>query len=123
MQDTDVGHDPDEEAGIYTWCLEDDTLYADTALAALFGLDPAATLKGLPVTDYIARVHPEDQGPLATLIRQAIEDGHPYRAEYRVLDAEGSIRPVVAFGRCFRDRTGHPVHYAGIVHPLDRLLS
>lgn len=123
MHDIDAYDQPDEEAGIYTWCLENDTLYADTALAALFGLDPAATLKGLPVTEYMARVHPEDQGAVATLIRQAIEDGHPYRAEYRVLDAAGATRSVIAFGRCFRDRAGIPALYAGIVHPVDRLLS
>lgn len=123
MQDTDSYAKPVEEAGIYTWCLEHDTLYGDTALAALFGLDPAATLRGLPVTDYIARVHPDDQGTVAQMIREAVEDGGPYRAEYRVMDASGSIRPVMAFGRCFRDSTGIPVHYAGIVHPVDNLLS
>lgn len=123
MQDINTRAVPDEEAGIYTWCLEDDILYGDTALAALFGLDPAATLSGLPVTDYIARVHPDDQGTVAELIRAAVENGRPYRAEYRVIDATGSIRPVMAFGRCFRDHTGSPAHYAGIVHPLDNLLS
>jgi PAS domain S-box-containing protein len=123
MHNIDVDHQPDEEAGIYTWCLEHDTLYGDTAIATLFGLDPGATLKGLPVTDYIARVHPEDQGAVATLIRRAIEEGDPYRAEYRVMDATGEIRSVIAFGRCFRDGAGIPVHYAGIVHPIDRLLS
>ena len=123
MHDIDTYAHPDEEAGIYTWCLGDDTLYGDTALAALFGLDPAATLRGLPVTNYMARVHPDDQGTVAERIRKAVEDGRPYRAEYRVVDAAGSIRPVMAFGRCFRDRAGIPVHYAGIVHPLDNLLS
>ncbi|WP_246091634.1 PAS domain-containing protein [Aliirhizobium smilacinae] len=123
MRDSDSYAEPDCEAGIYTWCLEDDILYGDTALAALFGLDPAATLRGLSVTDYIARVHPDDQGKVAQLIREAVEDGRPYRAKYRVVNASGLIRPVMAFGRCFRDRTGIPVHYAGIVHSLDHLLS
>jgi PAS domain-containing protein len=112
-----------EEAGIYTWCLGDDALYADTALAILFGLDPANTLSGLPVTDYLARIHPDDQDTVADLIRTAVEGGQPYQAEYRVVDASGRIRPVMAFGRCFRDRTGVPVHYAGIVHPTGNLLS
>jgi len=123
MQDIDTHNESDEEAGIYTWCMEDDILYGDTALAALFGLDAAATLSGLPVTDHMVRVHPDDRGDLASRIRQAVEDGDPYRAEYRVIDAVGKIRTVMAYGRCFRDKTGLPVHYAGIVHPLDHLLS
>ncbi len=123
MQEMVSYAEPDEEAGIYTWCLENDTLYGDTAVAVLFGLDPAATLRGLSVTDYIARVHPDDQGNLAQLVRKAVEDGCPYRAEYRVVDASGLIRPVMAFGRCFRDRSGAPAYYSGIVHPIDNLLS
>jgi PAS domain S-box-containing protein len=123
MQNIEIYTAAEEEAGIYTWCLEEDTLYADTALAALFGLDPAATLRGLPVTDYMARVHPDDQAAVADLVRQAVEFGRPYRAEYRVLDTSGSTRRVMAYGRCFRDREGVPAHYAGIIQPIDTLLS
>jgi PAS domain S-box-containing protein len=123
MQHVRVSAQICEEAGIYTWCLEDDTLYGDTALAALFGLDPKKTLSGLPVTDYIARVHPDDQEAVADLIRIAVEGGNPYQAEYRVMDASGRVRPVMAFGRCFRDKAGVPAHYAGIVHSIDNLLS
>ncbi len=119
MQEQDAFDAPDEEAGIFTWCLEEDTLYADTALAALFGLDPAATLKGLPVAEYMARVHPDDRGIVADRIRRALVDGQSYWAEFRVTDAQGAVRTVMSFGRCFRDRTGVPAHYAGIVHPLD----
>jgi hypothetical protein len=38
----------DAEAGIFTWSLADNVLYADSAVAALFGLNPMATLLGLP---------------------------------------------------------------------------
>ena len=46
-------HD-DMDAGIYTWSLSDDRLYGDTAIAALFVLDPEQTIRGLPLSHYPA---------------------------------------------------------------------
>lgn len=109
----------DVEAGIFTWCLATDTLFADSAVAALFGLDPYLTVRGLPIADYLAWVHPEDRPPLARRISEAVIDGGPYSAAYRVVDPAGQVRQVMSFGRCFRDKTGNPAHYAGIVHPYD----
>lgn len=106
------------EAGIYTWCLQTDTLYADTLVARLFGLSAADVIKGLPIADYLARIHHADLKRVAALIAQAVIDGLPYQAEYRVFDAAGSVQSIMAFGRCFRDLSGEPAYYGGIVHPV-----
>lgn len=110
-----------DEAGIWTWCLERNVLYADTALAGLFGLDAVETLAGLPVDRYVARIHPDDRGRVAKSMSDAVIGGMPYFEEYRVKDGYGETRRVMALGRCFRDRSGNPVHYAGITYPLDAL--
>ncbi len=109
------------EAGIYTWSVAEDRLYADTAIAALFGLDPSKTIGGLPLSSYIERVHLDDQGQLASLIAKAVEDGQPYNAEYRVKNALNEYELVMAVGRCFRDSTGTPTLYSGIVYPVQSL--
>lgn len=106
------------EAGIYTWSLAEDRLYADTAIAALFGLDPSETIRGLPLSRYIERVHAEDRRELTSLITKAVEDGEPYNAEYRVKNALNQYELVMAVGRCFRDPTGNPTLYSGIVYPV-----
>ena len=111
--------DDDVEAGIFTWCLDTDTLYADSAVANLFGLDPEQTVGGLPIADYLTWVHPDDKGALARRISQAVVDGQPYNAAFRIVDPMGKIRLVMSFGRCFRDKIGNPAHYAGIIHPID----
>lgn len=108
-----------EEAGIWTWSIENDMVFADTAVAKLFGLDQEETLHGLPVERFLTRIHASDRPRIARNISQAIIDGLPYRQEYRVQDYRGAIRWVMAHGRCFRDRSGNPVHYAGIVHPVE----
>ena len=109
------------EPGIFTWSLAEDTVYGDTAIASLFGLDPAETICGLPIASYIERIHTDDRARVAALISQAVRGGMPYHAEYRVLDAFDEIRWVMAMGRCFRNRQGDPNHYAGIVYPLELL--
>lgn len=96
-------------------------LYADTAIARLFGLDPDEALRGLSVDQYIARIHPLDRSRVARSMSEAVADCEPYFEEYRVEDCFGETRKVMALGRCFRDRTGNPVHYAGITYPLQSI--
>lgn len=115
--------DSEYEAGIFTWCLDEERLYGDTTIAAIFGLDPHRTVTGLPVSAYADRIHAEDRGHVAALVSKAVRDGRPYRAEYRVIDPEGEPVSVVAFGRCFRDHTGNPKYYSGIIHPIDGLIE
>jgi PAS domain S-box-containing protein len=112
-----------DEAGIWTWYLNENILYADTAVARLFGMDPEEALIGLPVEPYLARIHPEDRPDVCRAISDAVVGGQTYHAEYRVTDAFGETRIVISFGRCFRDRTGNPVQYAGISYPLDSILG
>lgn len=105
------------EAGFFTWDMALDLVYADSALATLFGLDPDEAECGLPLSDYLDRVHPDDRVRLSKAIRDAIIARHPQQEMYRVRDAAGQYASVVAYGRCFSNREGTPVHYAGIVVP------
>ncbi|NEI74603.1 PAS domain-containing protein [Rhizobium lusitanum] len=107
------------EAEIFTCSLADNALYADTAVARLFGLDPKETLLGMSPAAYLARVHAEDRANVAGLWMKAVADGLPYSGIYRVIGAAGAVRHVIAHGRCFRDRAGTPAHYAGIVYPWE----
>ncbi|NLX14296.1 MAG: PAS domain-containing protein [Phycisphaerales bacterium] len=115
--------DFEDEAGIFTWCLDTGKLYGDSTIAAIFSLEPDRTVTGLPVSTYADRIHAEDRSLVAALVSTAVRDGKPYRAAYRVLDAEGVPKWVVAFGRCFRDLTGNPKYYSGAIHPADDFLD
>lgn len=107
-----------QDSGIFTWDLRTNILYADGALAALFGLEPAKAIAGLPLQAYTAKIHEEDRADVAKAIGAAIASGEPYHEEYRVFDERGEVRRVMAFGRCFRDESREPVQYAGIVFPV-----
>jgi PAS domain-containing protein len=117
--DIDEAHLTMKESGVFTWDLSTNILHADAALADLFGIEPSATIAGLPVEAYLERIVSEDRPSVAQAISNAVLTGDPYHEEYRVLDRAGEVRKVMAFGRCFRDADGVPSLYAGIVFPVE----
>jgi PAS domain-containing protein len=103
------------DAGIFTWDIIRDLVYGDSALAELFGLATKEVGQGLPLKDYLDRVHPEDRPGLAKTITETIVGERAQQSFYRVKTRGGFYVSVVAFGRCFRDREGTPILYSGIV--------
>lgn len=118
---TQVAEPAAPDSGVYTWDIERNLLFADPALAKLFGLDPDEAMHGLPLERYIERVHPEDRPPLAKIISNAIIAEIPQRSTYRVMNAQGRYTLVASFGRAFRDRDETPILFAGIVVPVSEL--
>ncbi|MCE6076812.1 PAS domain-containing protein [Agrobacterium vitis] len=105
------------DAGFYAWDIPDNILYADSALAALFGLDAGMAERGLSIEDYLERVHLDDRPRLAKTIRDSIVGHHPQQEVYRVLDMSGTYVTVASYGRGFLDAAGSPNRYVGIVIP------
>jgi PAS domain-containing protein len=115
-----VDEDAPAEVGFFTWDITDNTLYADGALAALFGLDAEDTANGLPIEVYLKRVHPEDRPRLARTIRDSIVANRPQQETYRVCNKGGIYTLVTGYGRGFRRRNGDTVRYVGVVVPAGR---
>lgn len=107
------------EVGFFTWDVPENVLYADGALADLFGLDPTVSSQGLPTETYLDRVHSEDRPRLAKTIRDSIVTDRPQQETYRVVNTEGSYVFVTGFGRGFRNQDGDIVRYVGIVVPTN----
>lgn len=59
-------------------------------------------------------VHPDDKKWLRDVIKQAIDEGGPYEAEFRVIRPDGSLRWLAAKGQVFRDGNGRPTQMFGI---------
>ncbi|MBW9051822.1 PAS domain-containing protein [Rhizobium mesosinicum] len=109
------------DAGIFSWVLGTDTIYADAAVAALLGFEARQLESGQPITSFLDRIDPKDKAKIARAIHEAIVTGGAYQQDYRVIRPDGTSVEVAAFGRCFRDASGTPSHYAGIICPrIDR---
>ena len=107
----------DVNTGVFTWELSKDKVYADRAAANLFDLNERMAENGLPITSFLDRIVPADKPRIAKSIHDAILSGNPYQESYRVVRGDGSVENITSFGRCFRDNTGEPSFYAGIVFP------
>src|SRR4051812_29429859 len=94
------------DAGIFMWQLSDDTVYADAALADLFGLDSREAERGLPIVRFLDRIREDDRPDVAKAIHEAIVTGEAYQRDYRIVRPDATEVGVSAFGRCFRDANG-----------------
>jgi PAS domain-containing protein len=117
MFSVEITGGPKEDKGIFTWDIAKNIVFADRAVARLFGLNPDETVRGLPIEVYLARVHPDDRPRLAKGITETIVAELPQKDGYRVQGVDGINRAVVAFGRAFRNRDGDAVLYSGVIVP------
>ena len=102
------------EIGTWDWDVAADRVHADANLAAMIGLDGAAVTGG-PLAAYVRTVHPEDRQRVQDGIVAALDRDDGYGAEYRLVDADGTVRWVIARGRVQRDGSGAAVRLPGVV--------
>jgi PAS domain S-box-containing protein len=98
----------------WTWNIVENTLHADPKLAELFALPPAAANGGL-LDRYVAAIHPEDRQRVMEKLNRAVATGEPYEADYRIVQADGSIRWVTSRGVAEVDGHGRAVRMPGVL--------
>lgn len=101
--------------GTWLWDIPNDKFTADERFARTFSIEPDKAQQGLPLSTITECIHPDDREEIETLIRQTVETGGPYRAEYRILQPDGTIRWVEANGLCQHDWDGKPLRFPGVL--------
>ena len=104
----------DAEVATYDWDAVNDRVYANGLLAHFFGIS-GDDVHGGPIERYFAAIHPDDRSRTQAAIGRALATGGRYQTEYRVTDAEGTVRHVLARGDAARDREGKPLRLSGVV--------
>ncbi|QPV62149.1 PAS domain S-box protein [Halosimplex litoreum] len=99
--------------GTWEWHAPEDRFVAGTALARQFGVAPAAAREGVSVERFFEAVHEADRARVEREVRAALDECGEYESEYRVRDAEGELRWVVARGSVECDEDGDPVSFPG----------
>lgn len=100
---------------VYTWRwdIRDNLIFVDRNFADLFGINPETAAVGLLVEQFLNAIHPDDRSSVIAAIEQAIKTGEEYTSEYRVCNAEGQERWVIARGRVEYDAQGNPIIFPG----------
>jgi len=104
------------QVGTWRWELDGDRETRDATLNALLGLEPVESTQ--PVSDFLARVHPDDRSRVAAARRAAVAAGAGYDLDLRVTHADGRVRWLRDRGEVVRDEEGVALYMTGACSDL-----
>ena len=101
--------------GTWDWDLATDKITADERFARLFSVDPELASEGLPLSDYMRAMHPDDRARVQADIDEGLRHPGHLSFEYRLVQSDGSIRYVSASGEVITAADGRPIRFPGVV--------
>jgi PAS domain S-box-containing protein len=101
--------------GAWDWDIKKNRVYVDARFARMFSVDPERAAAGVPLSDFMPGIHPEDRDRVAVAIQHAIDRNQDYQAEFRVVQPDHSVVWVLARGHPYYDANGVPDHFPGVV--------
>ncbi len=104
--------------GTWDWDVQGDRVFADEKFARLYGVDPAVAKSGAPIVQFMARIVAEDLPIVRRRIEAALLMGGDFRSEYRLNQANGGIRWVMAQGRVVLDGDASASRLLGAVFDI-----
>ncbi|AGB38630.1 PAS domain-containing sensor histidine kinase [Natronococcus occultus] len=99
--------------GTWEWQIPEDQIFTGASFAETFGIDPETATEGVSVDQFVSAIHDDDRERVERKIEDTIESGAEFEEEYRVWDADGDLRWVVARGHVEYDDDGNPVTFPG----------
>ncbi len=99
------------DLGLWEWDLSKDEIWVTPTRRAQLGFPVSGKIT---FEDLISRWHADDRAKVRQAVRDAIENGKDYEAEFRRVLADGSVRWVAARGRVYADKHGKPIHLLGV---------
>lgn len=111
----EMARDASGVVGAWEWDIKANKVYADARYAELHNVSPEFAEAGLPVQSYTPAVHPDDRERVRDAALKAAHEGGDFSHEYRLVQADGSIRWVYTRGRAYLDEDGEPARNTGVV--------
>ena len=100
--------------GTWNWDPVNDRIFVDAKTAHLFGVSEEEA-NGGATEAYLHRLHPDDRPGTEAALEQALVQGGRYEVEFRVVQADGSVRWVRSHGRSHAGATSGAVRMPGVV--------
>ncbi len=103
--------------GIWDWDLTEDRLYWSDRVYSMMGCLPGEVPATL--SEFEARVHPEDRDRVLARLEAHLERGEPYSVDYRLRCKDGSYRWCLVRGERVIDAAGRAVRMAGSITDIE----
>jgi len=100
--------------GTWDWHVAENKVFANERFARIYGVDPHEATRGAPVESFVKAIHPDDRERVRLRIEAAVATGGDFSEEYRLVQRDGTIRWVLARGRCYHDAAGRPTRFPGV---------
>jgi PAS domain S-box-containing protein len=97
--------------GMWEWDLNKDEIWVTRTRRAQLGF-PVSTR--ITFEELASRWHVDDRDKVRHAVKEAIEEGKGYEAEFRIVLANGDVRWVAARGRVQLDERGRPMRLTGV---------
>jgi two-component system, LuxR family, sensor kinase FixL len=97
--------------GMWVWDIVRNETWVTDHCRALFGFAPSEPVN---IEKFLAKVHPDDREMVSHEVGKSLGGHGDYRAEYRVLNGDGTIRWIDGRGRVDFDVNGKAVRMHGV---------
>jgi len=97
--------------GLWEWDLNKDEIWVSPTRRAQLGLPASGKIT---FEDIFSRWHVDDRDQIRNAVKDAIENGKDYEAEFRIVLADGNVRWVAARGRVQVNNHGKPMRLLGV---------
>ena len=101
--------------GTWLWDIQNNLVLADKNSAKLFGLSDGTQPAEAPIEEFTKSIHPDDRDRVSKEIRAAVRNKAPYESEYRLYEADGTTRWLLARGQVELDDSGKPARFPGLI--------
>jgi PAS domain S-box-containing protein len=98
--------------GLWDWDIHADRAVWSSRHFRIFGLEPSS--QEIDGTRFVSLIYPEDQTTVKLAIREALQSGGAFDAEYRIQRPDGKLRWVLSQGRTHCDSKGQPSRMIGM---------
>jgi len=99
------------DLGLWEWDLNKDEIWVTPTRRAQLGFPVSGKIT---FEDLISRWHVDDRDKVREAVKDAIENGKDYEAEFRIVLADGSVRWIAARGRAQASGPGEPMRLLGV---------
>lgn len=100
------------EIGLWSWDLNDNTVYSTPRCNEIFGVSPYQKLE---YEDVVRSLHSSDRQRVEEILEHSQQNGTEYHEKFRVNYSDGHTEWISANGKTFLDERGHPQKMMGVV--------